>query len=180
MGDLDRARPAVVDAATAVLSRDGLRALSDEAIDEQAGLPPGTAAAVFPDRERLVLAINDRIVADSTAAWLSLGPLAPTSIEEFATRFAAYATLQVASNARMVRARVELMLAYPEQLIAGHLALGELIQVVLDRLGVPEPASRGNMVVSVVDGTIVRHCSIQQGQPVDEVALARAIKRIIT
>lgn len=173
-------RPAIMDAALRLLGRDGLAGLSESALDAAADLPAGTTADTFPHRSQLVLAINDRIVADTTGAWLRRGPLAPQTIDEFAGRFATYAAQQAREDADVVRARIELMFAHPEVLLAGHLALSEMIHVLLDRLGVAEPAGRAQLVVSVVDGTIIRHCSVQRGTPVDEAGLARAIKRIVT
>lgn len=173
-------RITLADAAVALLSEQGMRALSYEAVEQRAGLAAGSARAAYPQLDALILAINDRLVAHETGVWLRLGPLAPQSIEDIAERFVQYTQIQVSDCAAQVRARVELMLAYPAVLRIGHLALFEMVTVVLDRIGVPEPAARADMLISIVDGTIIRFSSVCQDDPLDVVALHRAIKRILT
>jgi DNA-binding transcriptional regulator YbjK len=171
----ERAR--LAEAATELISREGLRGLSWAAVDRAAQVPDGTTARVFADLDALVLAVNDHLVASAAAAWLGVGPAAPETVEELAERFAQYAVTQAGRHAAQTRARVELMLAHPDVLTVGHLALREMITVMLDRLGMPDPGSRADMLI---DGTVIRHCSEQREVPQDEQALTRAIKRVVT
>jgi AcrR family transcriptional regulator len=67
-----RRRAALADAAIEILGTAGIHKLSHRAVDEQAGVPAGTAANYFPRREDLLTAAAERVVelhvADMAAA----------------------------------------------------------------------------------------------------------------
>jgi DNA-binding transcriptional regulator YbjK len=83
----ERRREALADAAIAILGTAGIHALSHRAVDEQAELPPGTAANYFPTRDELLAAAASRVfrlhieamdAADSQVA----GPVGPAGLAE--------------------------------------------------------------------------------------------------
>lgn len=170
----------LADAALAVLADAGLRGLSNAAIDSRAHAAPGECAAVYPDERSLMLAVVDRIVARDAGLWSTLGPLAaPDTVAELAERAATYVQIQVGLAADVVRARVELSLAHPEYVAAGHSSLLDMMTVTLDRLGLPEPAERAEVLVALIDGAVIHHCTISRDQPVPTAALQRAIERML-
>src|SRR5215472_6095636 len=67
-----RRRNALADAAVKILGTAGIHKLSHRAVDEQAGLPPGTASNYFPRRDDLLAAAAHRVaqlnLADMAAA----------------------------------------------------------------------------------------------------------------
>lgn len=68
-------RNALADAGIAVLAREGSRGLTHRAIDEEAGVPPGTTSNYFRSRDSLIAGLFERIG----------GRLAPTQ-EDLARR----------------------------------------------------------------------------------------------
>lgn len=67
-----RRRTALADAVIEILGTAGMHKLSHRAVDEQAGLPPGTAVNYFPRRDDLLAAAASRVaelhLADMAAA----------------------------------------------------------------------------------------------------------------
>jgi DNA-binding transcriptional regulator YbjK len=67
-----RRRDALADAAIEILGTAGIHKLSHRAVDEKAGLPPGTASNYFPRRDDLLAAAASRVaelnMADMAAA----------------------------------------------------------------------------------------------------------------
>ncbi len=166
-------------AGLAALAAGGVSALTFDEVDARAGASPGTTAATFADHRALVQAVVDRIVAHDAGLWTSLGPLAaPQSVDELAQRFGEYVRLQVATGAEVVRARLELTLAHSELTAMGHLSLIEMMTVMLDRLDVPEPRLRAELLVALVDGVIIHSVTFgRDPQPTE--ALERAIRRVV-
>lgn len=56
-----RRRDALADAAIEILGTAGIHKLSHRAVDEEAGLPPGTASNYFPRRDDLLAAAASRV-----------------------------------------------------------------------------------------------------------------------
>lgn len=82
-----RRRTALADAVIEVLGTAGMHKLSHRVVDEQAGLPPGTAANYFPRRDELLTAAASRVaelhVADMAAADRQVaGPAGPDQLAE--------------------------------------------------------------------------------------------------
>lgn len=74
-------RAELADAALAVLAREGGRGLTHRAVDEEAGVPTGTASNYFRNRPALVAAIADRIatrLAPEPATLERLGARTPS------------------------------------------------------------------------------------------------------
>jgi DNA-binding transcriptional regulator YbjK len=80
-------RNALADAVIEILGTAGMHKLSHRAVDEQAGLPPGTAANYFPRRDELLAVAASRVaelhVAEMAAADRQVaGPAGPDQLAE--------------------------------------------------------------------------------------------------
>lgn len=138
-----RRRDALADAAIEILGTAGIHKLSHRSVDEQAGLPPGTASNYFPRREDLLAAAAARVaelhVAGMAAAdHEAAGPVGPDQLAEligadlFAsatqhrTRYLAVCelTLEASRQPALAGAMAQLGLAAMEATVAEHRALG--------------------------------------------------------
>ena len=170
----------LLDAALAVIGEVGGSGLSWAQIDERAGLTAGTTASLYATLDLLVEAMLARLITLDSEAWLSTGTaLQPTSIREFADRMAALTVSHVELIGRATRARFALFLGRPQAMTQGQAALLDVITVILDSLGVPDPATRTRHVVDLVGGTALHALTVRQGEPIDEAALAAAFWRLL-
>jgi len=138
-----RRRNALADAAIEILGTGGIHKLSHRAVDEQAGLPPGTAANYFPRRDDLLAAAARRVaelaLADMAAANREVaGPAGPDQLAELIgrslldsatrhrTRYLAIyeLTLEATRQPALAQSMTELAAATVDATIAGHRALG--------------------------------------------------------
>jgi DNA-binding transcriptional regulator YbjK len=140
-------RDALADAAIQILGTDGIHKLSHRSVDEQAGLPHGTAANYFPTRDDLLTAAARRVaglhLADMTATDMAAAGLAPgqaghevlaeligASLYESATRHRVRylaifeLTLEATRRPGLARSLAELGAAARETTLAEHRALG--------------------------------------------------------
>ena len=138
-----RRRNALADAAIEILGTAGIHKVSHRAVDEQAGLPPGTASNYFPRRDDLLEAAACRVaqlhLADMTAANREVtGPAGPgllaeligTSLYDSATRHRTRylaifeLTLEATRQPGLGRTLSDLGAAAVDATIAEHRALG--------------------------------------------------------
>lgn len=135
-------RAAIADAAIGILGTAGIHKLSHRAVDEQAGLPPGTTANYFPRRDDLLAAAARRVadlhLADMAAA--NGAAAGPASADELAvligaslyhsatrhrTRYLAIyeLTLEATRRPGLAQAMTELAAAALDTTVAMHRAL---------------------------------------------------------
>jgi DNA-binding transcriptional regulator YbjK len=138
-----RRRDQLADAAIEILGTAGIHKLSHRSVDEQAGLPHGTASNYFARREDLLTAAAARVaelhVAGMTAADREVtGPAGPDQLAELIggdllvsatqhrTRYLAVyeLTLEASRQPALAEAMARLGLAALESTVAEHRALG--------------------------------------------------------
>jgi DNA-binding transcriptional regulator YbjK len=138
-----RRRNVLADAAIEILGTAGIHKLSHRAVDERAGLPPGTAANYFPRRDDLLAAAARRVaelsLADMAAANREvasppgqhrLAELIGASLLDSATRhrtryLAIYElTLEATRQPALAQAMSQLAAGAVDATIAEHRALG--------------------------------------------------------
>lgn len=167
MEQADR-RTRLADAAIAILGSQGVRALTHRAVDAQAGLPAGSTSFYCRTRLdllRLTLARHVALdmadlVADAVAADASGTPAwtLPDLLARVQHRLVDW--LRAPNRVRLA-ARFELfMVASREPELAAMLApmraqFLAATEAALHRCGLPEPADRARMLVTVVDGHLL-------------------------
>ena len=138
-----RRRDALADAAIEILGTAGMHKLSHRSVDEQAGLPHGTASNYFPRREDLLAAAATRVaelhVASMTAADReAVSPVSHDQLAEliganllesatqYRTRYLAVfeLTLEASRQPALAGALAQLGIATLESTVAEHRALG--------------------------------------------------------
>jgi len=170
----------LMDAALAVVGETGVSGLSWEQIDERAGLAAGTTKSLYPTIDLLVEAMLVRLITLDGEAWLSTGTaLNPTSTREFADRMAALTVSHVELIGGATRARLALFLGQPQAMAQGQAALLDVITVILDTIGVPDPATRSRHVADLVGGTALHALTVRRDEPIDQAALAAAFWRLL-
>jgi len=168
-----------VDAAVRVLADRGGLGLTPEAVDVEAGVPPGTTAGLIGTSEDLVASVVDRLVASDGSLWTELGGLTPDSLDAFADRMSRWVELALGRERVSSRARVQLFLAGTQRAALGHHAILDVAAVVLDVLGVRDPATRARSVVDFVSGTVLHHFSVRSDEPFDRECFAAAVRRLV-
>jgi AcrR family transcriptional regulator len=98
-------REAIADAAVRILARDGIRGLSQRAVDQELGLPPGSTSYYARTDRQLVQLVVRRLAA-RTAADVGTGP-APSTVDG-ATQVLVAVLDAIAARRDDVRARLAL------------------------------------------------------------------------
>ncbi|MGW5377590.1 TetR/AcrR family transcriptional regulator [Nocardia sp. NPDC003999] len=82
-------RQALLDASIEVLAREGARGLTFRAVDQEAGVPAGTASNYFPTRDALLVQVGhryyERLIPSDAAMAKSRGPQTRESMTELMT-----------------------------------------------------------------------------------------------
>ncbi|MCC3315342.1 TetR/AcrR family transcriptional regulator [Nocardia africana] len=82
-------RQALLDASIEVLAREGARGLTFRAVDQEAGVPAGTASNYFPNRDALLVQVGhryyERLIPSEEAMAKSRGPQTRESMTELMT-----------------------------------------------------------------------------------------------
>ncbi|WP_324198296.1 TetR/AcrR family transcriptional regulator [Nocardia beijingensis] len=82
-------RQALLDASIEVLARDGARGLTFRAVDQEAGVPAGTASNYFPNRDALLVQVGhryyERLIPSDDAMAKSRGPQTRESMTDLMT-----------------------------------------------------------------------------------------------
>ncbi|WP_027945304.1 TetR/AcrR family transcriptional regulator [Amycolatopsis taiwanensis] len=95
-------RTVLADAAIAVLADQGMRGLTHRAVDQAAGLPPGTTSAYLRTRTALLTALVRRLVELDQAELQALGEATPVprNAEELAEEIAGFVELRLSGSGR--------------------------------------------------------------------------------
>lgn len=172
-------RTAISEAAVRVLAGRGIGGLTHSAVDAEADLPDGASAAHYPDRDDLVGAVVTQLVAIDGSLWTQAGDLTPKSTAEFAQRMARWVELALTTQPVAGRARLELFVGEPKRAAAGHQAILEVAVVVLDVLGVKDPAAKARLVVDLVSGTMTHHLTVRADESFDAGSFERGLARLL-
>lgn len=172
-------RDVVAAAAMRVVAHSGVRGLTHCAVDAEAGLPSGSAHARFATLDELISGVIDQLTAVDGAIWTELGGVTPSDKADFADRIARWVQLAVEREPVASRARLELFFAAPSRAAVGHYAIVDVMGVILDVLGVPEPGQRARLIVDLVSGTVMHHVAVRADEPVDTASLAAAVLRVL-
>ncbi|MEV5838833.1 TetR family transcriptional regulator [Nocardia sp. NPDC052112] len=82
-------RQALLDASIEVLAREGARGLTFRAVDQEAGVPAGTASNYFPNRDALLVQVGnryyERLIPSDDAVAKSRGPQTRETMTELMT-----------------------------------------------------------------------------------------------
>lgn len=155
-------RDQVLDAAIQVLSSDGARRLTYQAVDARAGAPAGTTSNHFRNRAALLEGVVAHLVELDRHDWESFaGSLRPTNIEEVAAALTGFTRHAVGPGRARSAARYTLFLeaiARPE--LARPLSEGRATIVNwgagwLAQLGSSTPGEQCQRLVDYLDGVIL-------------------------
>jgi DNA-binding transcriptional regulator YbjK len=171
----------VADAAVTVLAREGVRGLTHRAVDAEAGLPDGSTSNCFRSRSALLKAVVARL-EDLDLVALASGPQPDlTSMPVVAAYLADNVKLMTSRrHVRATRARLELLLdetARPA-MEAGHRHFLEMLEVVLEEGGHPDPEPAARAVADLLEGALVHAVSVRWRR-VDAEDLTRAVERLL-
>ncbi|WP_285691107.1 TetR/AcrR family transcriptional regulator [Actinoplanes sp. NBRC 103695] len=162
-------RPALADAAIAIVARDGLRALTHRAVDRELDLPAGSTSYYLRTRRQLIEAIVHRLATRTVtdlrpvAAPARTVPAAPARTVPAAAKSLAAGLDLLAQRPDDHRARYALsvdLTSDPElhalitsrsPIRAGTLAAAE---AALDAIGVRQPARHAPGLVALIDGLL--------------------------
>ncbi len=171
---------ALLDAALAVVGATGVQGLTFDGVDDEAGVERGTTHAAFPTMDALIDAMVGRIITFDGLAWMSSGgDLTPTTVAEFADRMAHLTIIHVQETSVSTKARFVLFFGSPQVMTQGQAALLDLVAVILDRIGVPEPQVRARHVIDFVGGTALHYLTLRRGESIDHGELAAAFRRLL-
>lgn len=169
--ELGGRRDLIAEAATTVIARDGLRALTHRAIDREAALPPGSTSYYAPTRLSLIELVARRL-ADRTAADLRwfFGELAARSEQPLTEDLAEVVAAVLGDLVRRLaarrddqRARFALMIDMVDRepvrsiLTTGSPTAGDSLEVaagILGRFGIPASPARVQELVLFTDGLL--------------------------
>lgn len=152
----------IVDAGIEVTARGGLRGLTHRAVDAEAGLPPGSTSSYLPTRLALTVAVTERVMAifdesvPGLAHRLDARPLTEEQVVgEVIELFASWL-----AHPALLLARQELAAEanrHPEVarvVCPARDTTEELIAVMLERLGAPQPEVRARAVLAAGEGVL--------------------------
>lgn len=175
MADEGDRRTAIADAAIAIVSEHGVRALTHRAIDQSLGLPNGSTSYYFRSRHALLSGVvarlaerteqdlqRSRSARAATATPPGRGDSAPALAAQLESWSHAAGTLldRMIGERRadsMTRYALTLELATdPElhQILTAGRPIREFAELELDRLGAPDPAAAATDLVSLADGLV--------------------------
>lgn len=170
-------RDSLIEAAIRVLAEGGSRALTHRAVDQTAGVPPGTCSNHFRTRSALTTAVADelerrdiRMSDDFDLASVRTGDAVAQLADAFVMAQLAHPNPQ--------RARLALATDPGVDLSAHHDRLREIMVTVITSAGVAAPESAARMVADHVDGVLLHGLtlgtrSIHQGE------VAEAVRRLL-
>ncbi|MFF2557083.1 TetR/AcrR family transcriptional regulator [Nocardia sp. NPDC058058] len=152
-------RELILDGAIELLGTRGLRALTHRAVDELAGMPPGSASNYFRTREALLAGIAERLEERDYADWEAVTRIAaPSTLPQLIDGFAALLTHAVTTDRARTLARYALFLesqtapALQSVLLRGHTRLTEWIATMLRAVVPDAPPDTTPLLVKYIDG----------------------------
>ncbi|SDT43737.1 TetR/AcrR family transcriptional regulator [Microlunatus soli] len=158
-------RETLVQAAVDVVATSGLKGLTHRAVDGRAGLPSGSAANVFRDRDSLIRGVLDELERRSRELWATVPPEHLKSIDDLARVLANWlGRMTTEPDATLTRARLAMTLAYPEQVASGHLGLLTVLERAMADCGVTKITSRSRAVAAFLDGHLLHALTVAPAQ----------------
>jgi DNA-binding transcriptional regulator YbjK len=149
-------RAAIADAAIELVATRGLRGLTHRAVDEQAGLPPGSTSYYLRTRGALLTACVNRMLERDLARG-SMGPPADLDLEELLVGMVVNLARDRPND---LIARYELSLEASRQpelrdaIIQGGRLLREGLADLLAGLGIPDAGTAAWPVAAMMDGLL--------------------------
>ncbi|HIZ34253.1 MAG TPA: TetR family transcriptional regulator [Candidatus Ruania gallistercoris] len=167
-------------AALLVLAEGGLKGLTHRAVDARAGLPSGSAANLFRTRQSLLRAVIEEMERQDWGYVTASGDSPePHGLEELAQALAEFTVRMVEPDqAPVTRARLELSLAFPDDVRDAHARLLARLVRMLASSGIDDPHVRAAGIAALLDGTIL-HALTVAPEPVDPTRLAKAIRALL-
>lgn len=147
----------VADAALAVLAERGMRGLTHRAVDEAAGLPPGSTSNVARSRAALLDLALTRLDEIETERFTSGGPF-PSDLDALADLLAANVAVLLDRHRSLSLARYEMALEATRQpeLRRRYDDLGKrpraLATAAMSAVGSPDPQGHGRTLTAFVEG----------------------------
>ncbi len=171
-------------AAVSLLAAGGPGALTHRAVDRTAGVPLGSTSNLFRTQEALVSAVVDFLVRADHRELGRLRSGSPGTADDVAAPLARFASAAGTTGRDHARAR-QALLVHASDTPSSAAALAEGRQRLfawgtdaLRSIGVSRPEEKSALIVGMVDGMI--SATVFMGLPVEESALASAIRAIIT
>jgi AcrR family transcriptional regulator len=160
-------RTVIADAAVTVLAERGIRGLTHRAVDEVAGLAPGSTSYYFRTRTALLEAVLAHLVQIDRAAFAEPGladaeadtPIGPAELDALADAMATAIDDMLTRRRRHTLARYACLLEAARTPELGDLlAAGEPFRAMATRLlrraGAPDPRAQGPDLVACLDGLL--------------------------
>lgn len=174
-------RMAIADAAIATLARHGMRGLTHRAVDEAAGLPPGSTSYYVRTRAALLSAAVERL------AVLDAADLAVVAdgVDPVRTVLGLVGRSLTSGRERQL-ARYELSLEATRRpdlraaLRAGTEALADALTPWLADLGASDPRARARDLLAMLDGVVLAELTGTDGPARDAASLEAAVRHAIT
>lgn len=171
-------RQEIAEAAVRLVDRQGLRALTQRAVDQELGLPMGTTS-FYARTERQLVQLVVNLLAERTSADVGRTQALPTTVDEAVPRLVAMVEAVVARPAdTRTRYALSLDLVHDPDLhsyityaspVRGRLVSSA--EQTLDALGVPNPAAHASDLVALINGLVFDRLA---GAGVDEAHRSRA------
>ncbi|MBO2457939.1 TetR/AcrR family transcriptional regulator [Actinomadura violacea] len=178
-------RRVLAEAAIGTLARAGTRGLTHRAVDETAGLPPGSCSYYFRTRQALLQAAVEHLAETDLAEMAERPPLdRPATLDDVAGQAAALIAHWAGAGRDRVLARYELVLESTrrpelrtvlEAAAARHRAL---MGDILAAAGAPVPAGRVPALIACLDGLL--HDQVAGPAPLPAPELREALATLLT
>ncbi len=171
-------RTRIADATITTLAREGSRGLTHRAVDETAGLPPGSTSYYVRTRAGLLEAAVARL-AELDAATL------PARRGDLVTVLTRVLAVALGDGRERLLARYELMLEAARRpelrdpLAAGNRHLREVVTALLEDHGIPEAGPRAEDFLALADGLLLAGVSGTHDPPRSRHALRGAVSRFV-
>jgi DNA-binding transcriptional regulator YbjK len=175
-------RRAIADAAIEVLAEAGARGLTHRAVDERAGLPPGSTSYYLRTRDALLSAAVDRLAERDLENAAAGAP--PATVAELVDFLADQVVTLVGPGRTGTIARYHLSLeaarhpAVRESLQAGGRMIAESARALLAAAGVRPPDEAARALVLLCAG-IVHESTVGAGPPADRAEIRLLLDRLL-
>jgi AcrR family transcriptional regulator len=183
-------RDEIAEAALRIIDRDGLRALTQRAVDAELGLQPGSTS-YYARTERQLVQLVVRRLAGRTAADVTPGPDAePPRDVDTATAALVAAVAAIGARAADVRARfalaTDLVTSDPE--LHGHIThrapvralMLERAELVLGGIGVPDAADHAADLVALLNGLLFDRLAGPGVEPAHRARVEHVVRAYLT
>jgi DNA-binding transcriptional regulator YbjK len=173
-------REQLVEAALAVVAEAGLKGLTHRAVDTRAGLPSGSTANVFRDRNSLVRGVLDGLEVRNRDLWAAMAGQPPSTAAELADQAAAgFIAIAGESHADLSRVRMTMALACPDEVRAGHQRLLDQLKRLMAGCKITNIDVRAPLVAALLDGNLFHVLTVAGDQPIGHDDLAAAVHSLL-